>query len=240
VKSLTKRKSENELSEELAKKSILAYWASISFVDAQIGRVVDAIDKMGLRDDTVILFSSDHGYHMGEHKHYQKTTLFEESARVPLVISAPGMKNRGKRTSSLVEMVDFYPTLAELAGLPMPGKIAGVSMVPVLNDPAAKVRDSALTQLKSGNGHSIRTERYRFTRWEEGGEDMMELYDWQGDPDEMVNLARNPEYKKTVAKMEALWQQRVTAAAIPPVGVEIKPLPKKQPKKKSSRKKKKK
>ena len=138
------------------------------------------------------------------------------------------MKNRGKRTSSLVEMVDFHPTLSELAGLPTPDKIAGVSMVPVLEDPAARVRDSALTQLKSGNGHTIRTERYRYTRWEEGGEGMIELYDWQSDPDEMVNLAGNPEYKQVIATMDAIWQQRVKAAAIPPEGVEIKPLPDKK------------
>ena len=225
VQSLTRGTAVAQLSDELAKKSILAYWAAISFVDAQIGRVLDAIDEMGLRENTVILFSSDHGYHMGEHKHYQKITLFEESARVPLVISAPSMKNRGSRTDSLVEMVDFYPTLAELAGLPAPGKIAGVSMVPVLNNPDTKVRDSALTQIK--NGHSIRTERYRYTRWQEGGEKMIELYDWQNDPSEMVNLARNPENRDLIKKMEALWQQRVKAASIPPEGVEIKSRSKK-------------
>jgi arylsulfatase A-like enzyme len=230
--SLIKRTAETELSDELAKKSILAYWAAISFVDAQIGRVLDALDELGQRDNTVILFSSDHGYHMGEHKHYQKTTLFEESARVPLIISAPGMKHRGAETSALVEMVDFYPTLSELAGLPMPGKIAGVSLVPILGNPAATVRDSALTQLKTGNGYTIRTDRYRYTRWEEGGEDMIELYDWQSDPDEMKNLARNPEHKNLVAKMDALWQARVSAAATPPNGVKIKPLPKNEPKKK--------
>jgi len=155
---------------------------------------------------------------------------------VSKIISAPGMKSRGTRTDSLVEMVDFYPTLAELAGLPTPVKIAGVSMVPVLNDPAAKTRDSALTQLKSGNGHSIRTERYRFTRWEKGGKNMIELYDWQSDPDEMVNLARNPEYNKTVEKMEALWHKRVKAASIPPAGVKIKPLPPSKRKKISKKK----
>lgn len=229
--SLIKRKAEAELSDELAKKSILAYWATISFVDAQIGRVLDAVDEMGQRENTIIIFSSDHGYHMGEHRHYQKTTLFEESARVPLIISAPGMKNRGTRTRSLVEMVDFYPTLASLAGLPAPDKIAGVSVVPVLNDPAAKVRDSALTQLKSGNGHSIRTERYRYTRWEEGGADMVELYDWSSDPDEMINLARNPDHQQLLKKMEALWQRRVKAASIPPEGVKILPLPKAKPRK---------
>jgi iduronate 2-sulfatase len=232
VKSLISRKAEAELSDELAKKSILAYWATISFVDAQIGRVLDALDEMGQRDNTVILFSSDHGYHMGEHKHYQKTTLFEESARVPLIISVPDMGNRGAKTSSLAEMVDFYPTLAELAGLPIPEKIAGVSLVPIIGNPKARVRDSALTQLKNGNGYTIRTDRYRYTRWEEGGEDMIELYDWQSDPDEMINLARYPEHATLVAKIDTLWQERVSAAAIPPDGVEIEPLPGKAPKKK--------
>lgn len=234
--SLIRRKSEAELSDELAKKSIHAYWATISFVDAQIGRLLDALDESGLRDNTIVLFSSDHGYHMGEHKHYQKTTLFEESARVPLIVSAPGMKRRGAETSALVEMVDFYPTLAELAGLPKPGKIAGLSLVPILKNPKAKVRDSALTQLR--NGHTIRTERYRYTRWNEGGEDMIELYDWQSDPDEMVNLACNPEHKKTVAEMDALWTRRVEASAVPPEGVKILPLPTSPPKKKKPKAKK--
>jgi len=236
VRSLLRRKAETELSDELARKAIRAYWAVISFVDAQIGRVLDAIDASEQRDNTIILFTSDHGYHMGEHKHYQKMTLFEESARVPLIISVPGMKNRGCRTEALVEMVDFYPTLAELAGLPLPEKVAGVSLVPILKNPFAKVRDSALTEIKNGNGYTIRTERYRYTRWEEGGRDMIELYDWQKDPDEMVNLACNPEYQEQVKQLDALLRRRVQAASIPPPGVKIRPLP---PSKKRTKKKRK-
>jgi iduronate 2-sulfatase len=239
VKSLISNKSEFEMPDETAKKAIQAYWAAISFLDAQVGRLLDALDQTGQRDNTIILFSSDHGYHMGEHKHYKKTTLFEESDRVPLIVAAPGMKHRGEQTGALVEMVDFYPTLSELAGLPRPGKIAGVSFAPVLQDPAARVRDSALTQLKNGNGYSIRTDRYRYTRWEEGGEDMIELYDWQSDPDEMKNLARNPEHKNLVAKMDAVWQERVSAAKARPKGLRFVQPPSEKPKEKTGKKQKK-
>lgn len=220
------------LSDQTIRESVLAYLATISFLDAQVGRVMDAIDALGQRENTIILFASDHGFHMGEHLHFQKTTLFEESARVPLIISVPGMEHPGQESDAMVEIVDFYPTLSELAGLPAPVKIAGISLVPILKDPNATVRESALTQIKNLKGYSIRTDRFRYTRWAEGGKDMIELYDWNKDADEMVNQANNPEYEAQLKALNMLWEKRVKQANTLPEGVKILPPKPVKPKKK--------
>lgn len=192
-KSVTAFKNQINLPVEMARKSILAYYATISFLDAQIGRVLDGLEKNGLKDNTIVLFSSDHGYHMGEHGHDQKNTLFENADRVPLIISVPGMKAVGERSRSFVEMIDFYRTLSYLAGLTEPPSyVKGASLRPILDDVTETVIMDAFTQLI--NGYTLRTRDFRFTRWKTDDPSDIELYDRRNDPEEMVDLAKDPEY----------------------------------------------
>ncbi len=206
------------ISKENAKRAIQGFYASVSFADAQLGIVLDALDDTGLADNTVVVFTSDHGYHLGEHGLWMKGTLFENSARVPLIFAGLGIEAKGSKTDALAEMIDIYPTLAELAGVPAPGYLSGVSLVPALSDPSATLRDSALTQL--GSGYTVRTARYRYTRWGKGRSSAnMELYDRESDPEEMVNLIRNPNYAETVKKMSALLDERIADALEAPEGL---------------------
>ncbi|MFP6618001.1 MAG: sulfatase-like hydrolase/transferase, partial [Pirellulaceae bacterium] len=198
-----------------AVQAIQAYYASITFADAQVGRMLDALQRLGLDKNTVVVFTSDHGYHMGEHGYYQKTTLFENATRVPLIIAAPGMKSGGKTSKSFAEMIDFYPTLAELCDLRAPRNLSGVSLVPTLKDPSVKTRESALTQYDVG--YSVRTERYRYNAWGEDGALGAELYDRTSDPEELVNLAGKPDMAATEARLKKLWTQRVAAARKAPL-----------------------
>ena len=223
-KSLLQRKDQVNLKHDLAVQAIQAYYASITFADAQVGRVLSALDRLGLDENTVVLFTSDHGYHMGEHGHYQKTTLFENATRVPLIISAPGMKSAGRTSKSFAEMVDFYPTLAELCGLPAPKVTSGVSLVPTLKNPEVITRNSALTQYNVG--YSLRTERYRYISWGENGRLGSELYDRQTDPAEMVNLSGQPQVAAVENSMKAFLQRRQEAAGQRPGRLKQVPRPK--------------
>lgn len=184
------------------------YYAAISFVDAQIGRVLAALDRLKLWDNTIVVFWSDHGYHLGEHGLWMKQSLFENSARVPLVVVAPGAKGNGRPSARTVEFVDLYPTLAELAGLTPPANLSGKSFAPLLADPQAKWDKPAFTQVWRGAfaGHSVRTDRYRYTEWD-GGKQGVQLYDYTTDPREEHNLANDPAHGKTVEQLKALVQQ---------------------------------
>ncbi len=217
VQSIRRKKQNSNLPDKLARQAIQAYYASITFADAQVGRILDALDEAGLSDNTIVLFTSDHGYHMGEHGHYQKTTLFENAARVPLIIAGPGVTAKGASTSALTEMIDFYPTLAEMTGLTPPDYLPGVSLAPVLKDPTQTPRDSALTQYESG--YSIRTPRYRYTHWGPDGEDGAELYDHETDPEEMVNLANKPEFAELALQLSKQLKERIADAQRKPPGV---------------------
>jgi iduronate 2-sulfatase len=185
-----------------------AYYAAISFVDAQIGRLLDAVDRLGLRDNTIIVFWSDHGYHLGEHGLWFKQSCFEESTRVPLIISVPGQKTAGRASTRPVELVDLYPTLAELAGLTPPPHLDGNSLCPLLADVQASWNHPAYTQVQRGAnpGHSVRTDRWRYTEWASGAKGQ-ELYDHDADPRELHNLAADPQYAAVVAQMKALLKQ---------------------------------
>ncbi len=224
--SVTRKKEQLKLANDLARQAIQAYYASISFVDAQVGRVVDAVERLELANDTVIIFTSDHGYHMGEHGHWQKTTLFENAARVPLIISSPGMKTAGESTSCPAEMLDFYPTLSDLCNLPAPKNLSGVSLKPALENTEATPRTAALTQY--ANGYSIRTPRYRYTEWGPEGRLGAELYDHRTDAAEMTNLASHPESSKVVAEMSRLLHRRVREAQSAPPGLKQVPAKKKK------------
>jgi uncharacterized sulfatase len=191
-----------------------AYYAAISFVDAQIGRVLEALDRLKLRDHTVVVFWSDHGYHLGEHGLWMKQSCFEESARVPLIIAAPG-KAAGKSCLRTVELVDLYPTLTDLAGVPAPKNLEGASLRPLLENPAAEWNRPAFSQVQRGNqpGHSVRTERWRYTEWDRGAQGS-ELYDHDADPQELHNIAADPKFAATVLELRALLK------SIHPVPVE--------------------
>lgn len=214
------RKEQVNLSDSLAISAIQAYFATITFLDAQIGRILDALEEYGLKDNTIVLFTSDHGYHMGEHGHYQKRTLFEYSARIPLIISYPGQKSKGRITTSFVEMIDFYPTLCELAGLSNPQYLSGKSMVPVLKNPRKKIRKDALTQTIN-DGYSIQTKAYRYTLWGEGGANMIELYDRKNDPEEMMNLAAHKKYARIIKKLDRRLLARKERANTRVTGLKI-------------------
>ncbi|MDM8007309.1 MAG: sulfatase [Phycisphaerae bacterium] len=199
-----------------------AYHACVSFIDAQVGRLMDALTRFDLADNTVVVFFGDHGWLLGEHGQWQKTSLFEESARVPLIIVAPGAKGKGKACLRTVELVDVYPTLAALCGIEAKGA-EGASLLPLLHDPQASWSKPALTQVLRGArlgttaasqpsrrgfmGRSVRTERWRYTEWDEGRQGT-ELYDHQNDPKEYRNLANDPAYADTVAKLKQMLRSR--------------------------------
>ncbi len=194
------------LTEDLQRQAIEAYFASISLMDAQVGRLLDALDRLGLAEKTVVVFLSDHGYHLGEHGLWQKMTLFEESARIPLIIAAPGMKAAGQGCGRLVESVDVYPTLADLCGLSAPAGLAGRSLRPLLDDPQQPWKKAAFTQVRRQEGklgRSVRSERWRYTEWDEGREGR-ELYDHDNDPHEYRNLADDPAQAEVVKEHQAL------------------------------------
>ena len=218
------------LSRQEQRQAIQAYYASISFVDTQLGRLLDALERLALSDKTLIVFWSDHGYHMGEHKLWQKTTLFENSARVPFLIASPKHRETaGLSTRSLAELVDVYPTLADLCELDPPEHLAGRSLVPILGNPLRSVRDSALTTFDTHDrvnrrrplrpraiGYTVRTDRWRYTEWGPDGKQGAELYDHWNDPKEYVNLALAPGEQKTVARMKQLLKERVVEATAEP------------------------
>jgi len=193
-----------------------AHLACISYMDAQLGRVLGELDQLGLRENTIIVFWSDHGLHVGEHGLEKKTTAFELDAHVPLIIAAPGREG-AQRTDALVELIDLYPTLADLCGLTPPAGLEGVSLAPLLSDPDATVKDAALTQTTRPNypklnepidvmGYSLRTPRYRYIEWRDfktGAVRERELYDEEHDPGEMTNLASRADQSQTLDELAA-------------------------------------
>lgn len=185
-----------------------AYYASVTFMDAQVGRVLDALRRLGLEDNTIVVFWSDHGYHLGQRGQWMKQSLFEGSARVPLVIAAPGAV-RGAASPRVVELLDLYPTLADLAGLPRPEHVQGRSLRPLLMEPETRWPHAAHTQIlrRRGDqqfmGRSVRDERWRYTEWDDGRRGV-ELYDHIMDPREEVNLADQPAYAEVMARLREL------------------------------------
>jgi iduronate 2-sulfatase len=204
-----------DLDRDLARQLIHGYQACVSYTDAQIGKVLDELDRLGLRQSTIVVLWGDHGWKLGDYGDWCKHTNFELDTRAPLIVSAPGMKARGQSTRALVELVDIYPTLVEMAGLPLPGHLQGTSFAPLLEDPGQTWKDAALSQYPRGTsmGRSLRTDRWRFTQWrsEDGEVVARELYDHEAsDPLEVRNLADDPAHAETVTKLEALLDERWT------------------------------
>ncbi len=193
------------MSEENQRLALRGYYASVSFMDEQVGRVLGELESLGLADRTVVVFFGDHGWHLGEHTHWQKMSLMEDSVRAPLIVSAPGARGAGESSRALVEFVDLYPTLADLCGLEPPADLEGVSLGPLLDDPAGSVKDSAFSQVQWEDriyGRTVRTARYRYIRWEgDGGGD--ELYDHENDPREFTNLAADASHADILQAMRS-------------------------------------
>ncbi len=211
------------LDELTCRKALQAYLACVSFVDAQIGRVLAALESLGLAGRTVIVIWGDNGYHVGEHGGiWQKRTLFEESAGAPLLIRAPGARGNGTACRAVVEFVDIYPTLAALAALPTPAVLGGRSLVPLLADPRHPWPHAAFTQiLRPGDGRpvmgrTVRTERWRYTEWG-GGTAGVELYDHSSDPSEITNLAARPEHAATQVRVRNLFSGHASSDVPPPL-----------------------
>ncbi len=198
------------LSEKACREAIHGYYASTTFMDAQLGRIFDALDRLKLTERTIVVFCSDHGFHLGEHGLWKKLSLFDESARVPLVMAVPGMKAQGQGCPRLVELVDVYPTLVELCGLPPPQHLQGKSLQPLLGNPQQAWKAAAFTQVRHGKitGRSIRTERWRYTEWDEGKQGA-ELYDHDNDPQEYTNLATDSKHAQTVEQLQSWLREGI-------------------------------
>jgi len=194
-----------DASEKEAREVIEAYYASLTFADRQLGRVLQKLDQLKLRDKTVVVMFGDHGYHLGEKGKWSKhNSLFEVAARVPLIVCLPGGA-AGKSSPRTAQLLDIYPTLCEACGLPMPAGLEGHSLLPLARDPQAAWGHPAYTVAKNGPafGQSVRTERWRYSEWN-GGQAGAVLFDHDNDPHEMKNVADDPEHAATVKEMKSL------------------------------------
>jgi arylsulfatase A-like enzyme len=204
---------EGPIPDNVARQLKHGYYAAVSYADAQIGKVLDELDRLGLRKNTIIVLWGDHGWKLGEHGEWCKHSNVENDANAPLLLSVPGMKNAGAHTDRLVEFVDIYPTLGELAGLPLPGHLEGMSFKPLLDDPKRPWKTAAFSQYprKGLMGYSMRTDRYRFTVWvgrnDHSKVDAIELYDHQTDPQENTNVAKAPANAELVERLMEQWRR---------------------------------
>ena len=208
---------EGGLPDAMALNLIRGYRACVSFMDAQVGRVIDELERLGLRKNTLIVLWGDHGYHLGENGVFTKMTNFELGTRVPLIVSTPSMKTAGRRTRALVELVDLYPTLAECCDLSQPKHLEGFSFVPLIEKSNQPWKKAAFSQyLRPGKapvmGRSIRTDRWRYTEWRDPKQNLVgvELYDETNDPQENINFASSPDQAETLqslsAQLKAGWK----------------------------------
>jgi uncharacterized sulfatase len=218
------KKEQELLTDPLRLEARRAYHAATTFMDAQVGRVLDALERLKLADRTIVVFHSDHGYHLGEHGLWQKMSLWEESARVPLIIYDPRAKGNGHASPRTVELIDLHPTLADLCGIESPSKLDGKSLRPLIDDPSGAWSKPAYTQVTRGTptatgettkkgqrvvmGRTVRTERWRYTEWDEGKLGS-QLYDHDADPRETNNLASDPKFAATVSDMQRLLREGV-------------------------------
>ena len=198
------------------------YFANISYMDAQVGKVLEALEKSGVADRTIVTFISDHGYHIGEHTLWGKTSNFELDARVPMMIRAPGMTTAGQKTASLTELIDLFPTLTELCTLPRPEGLEGTSLLPVLLDPTKSLKTAAFTQhprpayfdrtpakLPESMGVSVRTPQARYTEWRDWktGETLArELYSDSDEPSETRNRIDDPSARSILQEVQRQLQ----------------------------------
>lgn len=205
-KTITGRGNDMGMSEADKREALRGYYASVSYMDHLVGRVLGHLEKKNQADRTIVVFWSDHGWHLGEHFRWQKRSLFEESAQVPLIVSAPKRKGNGRGSRSFVELIDLYPTIAELCGAAPPEAIEGQSFVPLLDDPNRRWKKAAFTQVAGPDdivGRAVRSDRYRYIRWT-GPHPAEELYDCEKDPREFDNLAGRASSASTLQHMRAM------------------------------------
>lgn len=189
------------------RKAVAGYYASVAFMDRQVGKVMDALKSAGLDDKTIVIFTSDHGYHLGEHDFWAKVSLHEESALVPLIISVPGKKPTV--CNSFVELLDLYPTVSNLCGLEIPERLQGHDISPMLDDPSHQVRDAAFCV--NGRGFLIREQRWAFIQYAENGSKGIELFDMEQDPMQFKNLAELPQFQEQVRRLKQKLTKKLQA-----------------------------
>ena len=203
------------LTDEKRRELIRGYYACTTYIDTQVGKLMAELDRLGLRDNTLVILWGDHGWHLGENAQWGKHTNFEKATRAPMILSVPSMKTAGQSTDALTEFVDIYPTLSELCGLPLPDHLEGTSFAPLLADPRRPWKSAAFSQVirwDRGMGYTMRTEKYRYSRWHNPQGEVVgrEIYDHQADPQENVNLANRPEHAQLLKildrQMKAGWR----------------------------------
>jgi len=182
------------------KKSVGGYYASVAFMDRQVGKVLDALTQAGLNDKTIVIFTSDHGYHLGEHDFWAKVSLRDESAQVPLIISVPG--KQPAVCHSLTELLDLYPTVSMLCGLDVPQRLQGKDISPMLDDPNYEVRDAAFSVAPMRKGFLLRENKWAYIQYNEDASNGIELFDVEKDPQQFQNLASLPEHAQQVSRLQ--------------------------------------
>lgn len=189
-----------QMSIEQQQKALAGYYASVAYMDAQVGKVLDALKREGLEDNTIVIFTSDHGFHLDEHDFWMKVSLHEESAKVPLLIKVPGKKPTV--CHSFAELIDLYPTVAELAGLPYSEHLQGKSLVKTLDNPSYSVRDTAFSVSQGGKTFLLRTDQWAYIQYDEDAGSGMELFDMRNDSLQFTNLAHDPKFIEVVERFQ--------------------------------------
>lgn len=221
---------QSSLTEAQQRRLKHGYYASVSFIDALVGQLLNELDSLGLADNTIVVLWGDHGWKLGEHNSWCKQTNYEIDARVPLIIRAPGAKSNGKTTNALVELIDVYPTLCEIAGVPLPEHLEGKSMTPLLSNSDQSFKEAAFSQFRRQDGkiplmgYAMRTERYRYIEWQDRRTREFvatELYDHANDSEENTNLADEPKNAALLAKLSRqMWSQLPTPPDFTPPKVQ--------------------
>lgn len=198
------------------KKAVAGYYAAVSFMDAQVGKVLDALEQSGQADNTIVIFASDHGYHLGEHDFWAKVSLHDESARVPLIISVPG--RQAAVSDSFVQLLDLYPTTAKLCGLEVPARLQGKDISPILDNPKARVHDTIFSVAGMRSGLMLRDDRWVFIQYGEDAKGGMELFDMQHDPLQYTNLASSPAHVAIVTAWKSKLSEKLAAVRMNDLG----------------------
>lgn len=207
-----------EMSEEQEKKAVAGYYASVAYMDAQVGKILKTLKEEGLEDNTIVVFTSDHGFHLGEHRFWMKVSLHEESVRVPLIIKVPG--KAPAVCNSFSELLDLYPTLADLAGIEASKGLQGKSLVKTLNNPQVEVRDFAFSVSQGGKSFLVRNHKWAYIQYDEDAGAGMELFDMEYDAKQYNNLAHNPAYDDVVQEMQLKLTEKLKSIRKNDLGIE--------------------
>jgi len=198
-----------KMDERKQKKAVAGYYASVRYMDAQVGKVLDALEASGQADNTIVIFTSDHGYHLGEHDFWAKVSLRDESAQVPLIVCVPG--KQPAVCDSLVELLDLFPTTLSLCNMPVPERLQGKDISPLLDDPTRKVRDAAFSVAPSSKGFLLRTDRWAYIQYGEDASGGSELFDMRADPEQFTNLADSPDHATIAATFRGQLRDKLAA-----------------------------